>query len=255
MRNRKNEQRIDILDSLCRCLTISAALFAIIASVMVAYVEYTAQPYEEFVPIIHMYDDSYKTPGFLEFVEQTKNGTWKDLEPVIREEKVETVTEGEDVDEAIEENESQISEEKKSEETENIQNNYSNTSTMVKDDVELLAQIIFAEESVFLWKYQSNPEIAERVFKLAGSVIINRARSNYMGASTIHEVLYTKGQYDSRTKAKVEAGQEIPQVVYTWSRELLAGGTIGPQNLVFQSESPQGVVYEVIGNQYFGIRN
>ena len=254
MRKRKGTEQRSFLDTMCKCLTISAALFAIIASVMVAYVEFTAQPYEEFVPVIHMYDDSYKTPGFLEFVEQTKNGTWKDLEPIVQEEKVEVVTDGEDVDEVIEENESQIIEEKKSDITENIQKESSKTLTTVTNDVELLAQIIFAEESVFLWKYQSNPEIAERVFKLAGSVIINRARSHYMGASSIHEVLYTKGQYDSRTKAKVEAGQEIPQVVYTWSQELLAGGTIGPQNLVFQSESPQGVVYEVIGNQYFGLK-
>ena len=248
MNKKETEQRNgNILSELCRSLEIGAILCVTMCLSVVIYVEITSNPYEEYVPSIYLYDESYKTPGFLEFVEKSKNGTWKDLEQVKREIAV--------VEEVVEESEKTENHVSNEIETDNKkQTNSSEPRKKELSDVELLAQIIYAEEGVFLWKYNSNPAMAERVFKLAGSVIINRARSHYMGASTIHDVLYSKGQYDSRTKAKVEAGQEIPEIVYVWSQQLLSGGTIGPSNLVFQSESPQGVFYEQIGNQYFGLK-
>lgn len=45
----------------------------------------------------------------------------------------------------------------------------------------------------------------------------------------------------------------MPDIVYTWAEELLRKGPIGPNNLIYQSESQQGEEYELIDNQYFGI--
>ena len=111
---------------------------------------------------------------------------------------------------------------------------------------------MIAEEEEFLSMLEQNPKIVERVFKLAGSVVIHRADNNYRGATTIQEVVFSKGQYANRTLEKVTEGQEIPDIVYEWAEELLENGAIGPNNLIYQSETLQGNRYEVIGNQYFG---
>jgi hypothetical protein len=121
-----------------------------------------------------------------------------------------------------------------------------------EEDIEFLAQTMFAEEEEFLSMLEQNPKIVERVFKLAGSVVIHRADNNYRGATTIQEVVFSKGQYANRTLEKVTEGQEIPDIVYEWAEELLENGAIGPNNLIYQSETLQGNRYEVIGNQYFG---
>lgn len=121
-----------------------------------------------------------------------------------------------------------------------------------EEDIEFLAQTMFAEEEEFLSMLEQNPKIVERVFKLAGSVVIHRADNNYRGATTIQEVVFSKGQYANRTLEKVTEGQEIPGIVYEWAEELLENGAIGPNNLIYQSETLQGNRYEVIGNQYFG---
>lgn len=121
-------------------------------------------------------------------------------------------------------------------------------------DKEILAQIMFAEEGVFLRQYDSNPEMVERVFKLAGSVVINRVKTNFLGAKSISDVIYEKGQYAKQTQDRVRNGQDVPDIVYTWADDLLTNGTIGPEGLVYQAEFEQGQVYEKIGNQVFGIK-
>ena len=121
------------------------------------------------------------------------------------------------------------------------------------NDTELLAQLMYAEEGVFLCEYEENPEKVERVFKLAGSVVLHRLENNFKGAETIYDVIYTKGQYAEQTLQRVSEGQEIPEIVYTWSEELLTDGAIGPKGLIYQSEFPQGEEYDQIGNQIFGV--
>ena len=101
-----------------------------------------------------------------------------------------------------------------------------------EEDIEFLAQTMFAEEEEFLSMLEQNPKIVERVFKLAGSVVIHRADNNYRGATTIQEVVFSKGQYANRTLEKVTEGQEIPDIVYEWAEELLENGAIGPNNLI-----------------------
>ena len=245
--NKKSDwnQRNDILDSIFKCLMISATLFAIIVTAMVAYVEFIAQPYEEYTPVIHMYDDSYKTPDFLEFVEQTKNGTWNDLEPRVVEEteKVEDTEEVESKDaveevEATKETAKTVSELKKQ---------------VVTNERELLAQLIYAEVGVLLYGNES-ADRKKLAFMLTGSAILNRAKEGHLGAHTVNQVLHSRGQYDSRTIAKVDGGgQEVPKIVYQWTDELLVNGTVGPKGLIYQAEFPQGITFAQIGNQYFGI--
>ena len=257
MRNRKNEQRIDILDSLCRCLTISAALFAIIASVMVAYVEYTAQPYAEQMPVIYMQDTSYLTPDFLEYMKLSKEGKFVDLEArVVEEETIvgeETGTSEET--EIAEEVESEDSVKEEFEEKKEVVSKPAEIPKTVgiSNEREMLAQLIYAEVGVLLY----GNETAERkklAFQLTGSAILNRAKEGHMGAHNVSQVLHSRGQYDSRTVSLVDAGgQVVPEVVYQWTDELLTNGTVGPKGLIYQSEFPQGVVFTQIGNQYFGV--
>ena len=119
----------------------------------------------------------------------------------------------------------------------------------------LLAGIMYAEEGVFLQIYENEPQMAEYVLKLAGSVVVYRMLNNHMGAETIEDVLYSPGQYDYRTIEKVESGQDIPEEVYLWAQELLNGETVGPKNMIYQAPFKQGMVYEHIGNQYFCVSN
>jgi hypothetical protein len=120
---------------------------------------------------------------------------------------------------------------------------------------ELLAQMMFAEEGVFFSRFANDPEMIERVHKLAGSVVLHRLNSHFSGAQTLADVLYAPGQYDYRTIQRVEQGQNLPPQVYQWAEELLTEGALGPDTLVFQAEFPQGKeVYDHIGNQYFCCR-
>lgn len=120
-------------------------------------------------------------------------------------------------------------------------------------DKEILAQLMYAEEGVFLNKYEEKPEEVERVFKLAGSVAIRRMEHNYKGAESLADVVYTEGEYAFQTVQKVRQGQDVPTIVYVWAEELLVEGPIGPKGLIYQAQFEQGEVYDRIGNQIFGI--
>ena len=123
------------------------------------------------------------------------------------------------------------------------------------ENVELLAQMMFAEEGVFFSWSANDPATIERVHKLAGSVILHRLNSHYSGAQTIADVLYSPGQYDIHTIMRVESRQTMPPQVYQWAEELLTEGALGPDTLVFQAQFVQGSsVYDHIGNQYFCCR-
>lgn len=119
--------------------------------------------------------------------------------------------------------------------------------TYTESDLELLARLMYAEEGVLLQKL---PEWeAQAAHKLCGSVVLNRLNCNFGGATTIEEVIYAPGQYSS---ASVLFEKEVPDIVYQWAEELLMYGPIGPENMVFQSQSPQGSeTYKQIYNQYF----
>ena len=114
-------------------------------------------------------------------------------------------------------------------------------------DLELLARLMYAEEGVLL---QRLPEWqAQAAHKLCGSVVLHRLNCNFGGATTIEEVIYAPGQYSS---ANVLFQKEVPDIVYQWAEELLMYGPIGPENLVYQSQSQQGSdTYKQIYNQYF----
>lgn len=121
-----------------------------------------------------------------------------------------------------------------------------------QEDIELLAQLMYAEEGIFFKQYTENPEKVERVHKLAGSVVINRASIGYRGENTIKGTIYSKGQYAQQTLDRVSEGQDIPEIVYTWAEELLKEGALGPRGLIYQAEFEQGdETYDEIGNQYF----
>ena len=116
-------------------------------------------------------------------------------------------------------------------------------------DVDLLARLMYAEEGVLLQR--QSIEDAELAHKLCGSVILHRTEMGYLGANSIEETIYAKGQYADTTLQKLTT-QEAPEIVKQWAEELLTDGPIGPENMIYQSEFAQGKVYTQIDNQYFG---
>ena len=118
-----------------------------------------------------------------------------------------------------------------------------------EEDVELLARLMYAEEGVLLQR--QSMEDAELAHKLCGSVILHRTEMGYLGADSIEETIYAEGQYADTTLQKLST-QEAPEIVKKWAEELLTDGPIGPENMIYQSEFPQGKVYTTIDNQYFG---
>ena len=121
-------------------------------------------------------------------------------------------------------------------------------------DVQLLAEVMYAEAE----EYINLPENeAEEVFKLVGSVVINRKNDNnyYKDVNTISEVIYQKGQYATRTKERI-GKQEIPSTVYVWAEEILEQGAIGPANMFYEDNIEHGdYIYKQIGKLYFSCKN
>ena len=127
--------------------------------------------------------------------------------------------------------------------------------TISQEDINLLAQIMYAEEGILFQYYEKDPDKVERVHKLCGSVVLHRIENHYRNAETISDVLYSNGQYAKATLDRVESNKEIPEVIYQWAEELLRDGSLGPENLIFQAQFKQGQeVYEHIYNQYFCLK-
>ena len=119
-----------------------------------------------------------------------------------------------------------------------------------EDDLRIVAGVMYAEEDVLFTKLEK--EDATRAALLCGSVVINRVKRNYRGATSFEDVVFDASQYDTRTIQKVKE-DEIPQQYLDWARDLLENGTFGPENLIYQAEFLQGEKYDVIYNQYFGL--
>ncbi len=121
-------------------------------------------------------------------------------------------------------------------------------------DVQLLAEVMWAEAEEYINLPESE---AEEVFKLVGSVVINRKNDSnyYKDVNTISEVIYQKGQYATRTKERI-GKQEIPSIVYVWAEEILEQGAIGPANMFYEDNVGHGdYTYKQIGKLYFSCKN
>lgn len=123
-------------------------------------------------------------------------------------------------------------------------------SNVQESEVILLAKLMHAEEGVLRQKL--SPKEAKKAHMLCGSVVLHRKNMHYMGANTIADVIYTPGQYGSIKNLE----QEVPEETIEWARELLQNGPLGPEDMIFQAEFPQGEdIFEYIGNQYFCTMN
>lgn len=113
---------------------------------------------------------------------------------------------------------------------------------------ELLASLMYHEEGVLLSIIDY--EDAKRAHLLAGSVVLHRTNMNFMGAETIEETIFAKGQYHTETLKKL--ANPVPEEVLDWAGELLENGPIGPADMIFQAQFPQGEgTVDKIHNQYF----
>lgn len=113
----------------------------------------------------------------------------------------------------------------------------------VNENLELMARLLNAEQGTET-SYVDEAQI------YAGAVVMNRLKCNYMGATTIKEVIYTKGQY----KCLLDGNWEKPvsERAYKNAEKVLRGEYDVPENVVFQAEFPQGSgVWKKIGNTYF----
>ena len=122
---------------------------------------------------------------------------------------------------------------------------YQEPSIMVSEqapaeDVDLLARCITAEMG-----YNRD----EVVYYLAGSVILNRMKSDYF-PTYLYEVIYQPGQYQCTWNGHIE--READESAIKVANDLLLNGTYIPDDVVFQAEFKQGHgVYEYINNTYF----
>lgn len=120
------------------------------------------------------------------------------------------------------------------------------------DEALLLAKIMMAELGVI---YSQDHKNAERVFKLGGSVLINRANDPAFAGNSISSVLHAGG-YASITITRVSGytRKDIPDEVLAWAEELLAFGPI--PDIVYQANFKQGEVMVTYANggwtEYFG---
>lgn len=120
------------------------------------------------------------------------------------------------------------------------------------DEIKLLSAIIFAEAGG-VSKTHPN-EDADLWQQYVGYVVMNRVDSKGF-PNSIHDVLYQRGQYDSKTKERVEKGKVTEQSTRNAIivlKNYYSGQIPVPRNMVFQAEFPQGTsVYVHIGNTYF----
>ena len=124
---------------------------------------------------------------------------------------------------------------------------FSINSNYTKEDVELLANIMYLENGSTGKTEDEN----RQVLIATGSVVMNRVKSKEWGGTTIKDVLYAKGQYASATKNHI-GKVEIPQYIYDLAEEFLMYGTNVPNYVVFQSmQSKLGTVWKIIDGEYF----
>ena len=119
------------------------------------------------------------------------------------------------------------------------------------EDTKLLGDLMYAEVGVLMQLKHLKPEEVELAHKLVGSVVIHRTNAKDLGANSIKETIYAKGQYHRATLARL-GKLNTPECVYDWAEELLRDGPLGPKTLKFQAQFKQGgKVYKKIHNQYF----
>ena len=111
-----------------------------------------------------------------------------------------------------------------------------------QEDLELLAHAINAEQGI---EYEDE-KITNMLQIYAGQVILNRLNQNYMGATTIEEVLYSKDQYACVTDQSWD--NPVSARAYKNAELLLAGVDYSkyygipkmPDNVIYQAEFEQG---------------
>lgn len=110
------------------------------------------------------------------------------------------------------------------------------------NDLDLLARLIYAEGGGASW-------VADDMCYGIGSVALNRVESEFF-PSSLEEVIYQQGQYACvNTHWFYEEPNERSLQI---ADELLNGGSIYPDNVLFQAEFTQGSgVYQKIQNMYF----
>jgi len=126
-----------------------------------------------------------------------------------------------------------------------------------EQDVILLGDAMDAEACILRAKTNKG----KRAHLLTGSVALHRLNYKALGNSqTLMEVFTCVApgghkQYATRTirlLGKREALNHGHSDVYDWARNLLTYGPIGPDNLIWQG-AKQGVVYDNIGTEYYGL--
>lgn len=112
-------------------------------------------------------------------------------------------------------------------------------------DTRLLADVMWLENG-------STGETEEdniQCLILTGVVPVNRAKAGGWGGSTLHDVIYMKGQYAYDTIRRI-GKCDTPQYVIDLAEEILTYGTNVPSYVVYQSmQSGLGTVWKTIKNK------
>lgn len=110
-----------------------------------------------------------------------------------------------------------------------------------KEDLELLAHLIFAEAGSDWCK--------DEMLYGVGSVVLNRIASEYY-PNNMYDVIYQRGQYACTWNGHIK--KEPNERAYRIAEDLLRNGSTLPENVLFQAQFKQGDgVYVKIQNMYF----
>ena len=111
------------------------------------------------------------------------------------------------------------------------------------EDIELLAEVIYHEN----WHTDEEKLTA----RWTGAVVLNRVKSDHW-PNTIRDVLYQKNPRQYSTTGKFFT-VELPEECYEMARDILENGPPDvPENVVYQSQFPQGSgVWQEKNGEYF----
>lgn len=125
---------------------------------------------------------------------------------------------------------------------------YTEAEAMSEEDFFLLCQLIYKEAG--------SPKTSNLDRTLVGNVALNRLDCNYRNATTLREVIYSKGQYTTAPAITNNEHVQIPMSSVLAAYRLAIGNRYCPNNVIFQSQGKQGDgVWKKVGHHYYCYSN
>ena len=124
--------------------------------------------------------------------------------------------------------------------------------TEEQGDYITLANLMYAEEGVLFRKCTFEEAVLAHLF--AGTVAMNLASdSKGRFGANLNEVIFTGHAYPKTTRNRVKNQECKREIIYVLAKIIIQYGPIGPESMIFQSQSAQGIAFARIYNQKFDL--